>query len=322
MLVLAQSHPQSALIFAPPAAAPPATSNPIFACDLRSAHYSSNHDDHEEKGICVRLRTGIYGLLFLPWAISADPLHLCHDAAVDPKYEPSVTIGKYRVTGLHNVMTLQALTGLKIDFQLHSMPWFRCLHAVSKGAMDGAIGVGWTKERAATMHFPLRADGQPDPAQALFAVNYSVYRLKTGQLLWDGQQFKQVKYGLAAPKGFVVAEMLQQLGVLNPIDADMTEAIKLTLNRRLDGFVQSQLVAQGQLTANNADTLIEQLEPVFFRQPLYLTFSRQAMNRNPEQLSQIWQSLVTIEPQLPLAPALPGAETNLPAFENFGYEPF
>jgi len=248
-----------------------------------------------------RWATGL-ALLFLSFTATAQPLQLCHDAAVDPKYEPSVTIGAYNVTGLHNVVTLQVLTRLGIEFQLHSMPWVRCLHAVTKGDVDGAIGVGWSSERATSMHFPQQPNGEPDPARALFSVNYYVYSLKQGNLQWDGQRFRQVKFGIAAPKGFIVSQQLQQLGVYNPIDAEIDAAIMLTVNRRLDGFVQSRTVAEGQLAVSKDASLIQRLEPVFFRQHLYLTFSHQAMQRNPEQLRQIWQHLQTTRSQIPAAP--------------------
>lgn len=238
-------------------------------------------------------------LSLLPLVATAKPLKLCHDAAVDPKYEQSVTIGAYTVTGLHNVMTLKILTKLGIEFQLHSMPWLRCLHAVTKGDVDGAIGVGWNAERSHSMHFPLQLNGEPDPAQALFSVNYFVYSHTDGELQWDGQKFHQVKFGIAAPKGFIVAQMLQQLGVYNPLEAEINAAIMLTVNRRIDGFVQSRTVAEGQIAQSKDAKLIKRLEPVFFRQPLYLVFSKQAMQQNPVPLTHIWQTIPEFRPEPP-----------------------
>ena len=238
------------------------------------------------------LRTaGFCALLLLSSAVTAQPLRLCHDSAVNPKYEQSVTIGDNTVTGLHTVLTLHVLTKLGISFQLQSMPWIRCLHAVVKGDVDGAIGVGWTAERSQEMHFPLLPNGEPDPALALFFVNYFVYSHAQGNLQWDGQKFHQVKFGIAAPKGFVVAQMLQQLGVFNPLQVEIDAAIKLTVNQRIDGFVQSRTVAEGQLAQSKDAKLIKRLEPVFFRQPLYLTFSKQAMQRDPTLLTTIWQTI-------------------------------
>lgn len=242
--------------------------------------------------------------LMLPMTAAAQPLQLCHDAAVDPKYEDSVTVGEYRVTGLHNVITLKILTKLGVRFQLQSMPWVRCLHAVSKGDVDGAIGVGWTAERASNMHFPLQANGDPNPALALFSVNYYVYSHVQGDLQWDGRHFSQVKFGIAAPKGFVVAQMLQHAGVYNPLEADIDAAIMLTVNRRIDGFVQSGTVAEGQLAQSTDAALIKRLEPAFFRQPLYLVFSKQAMQREPAQLLHIWQTIPEFKPEPQASDAL------------------
>lgn len=241
-------------------------------------------------------------LLCMAMSVSAQPLQLCHDAAVDPNYEPTVTVGAHTVTGIHNVMTVKTLTQLGIAFQLHSMPWLRCLNAVNRGDIDGAIGVGWTEKRARTMHFPMLANGDPDPAQALFSVDYFVYTLKHGDLQWDGQRFSQIRFGIAAPRGFVVAKILDKMGVYNPIDAEIDAAIMLTVNRRIDGFVQSRVVAEGQLAQSKDAALIQQLTPVFFSQPLYLAFSQLAMQRNPEQLRRIWQTFQAVQPQIPGAP--------------------
>lgn len=250
------------------------------------------------------LRTAALALVLLPLAATAKPLQLCHDAAVDSKYEQSVTIGAYTVTGLHNVMTLKVLTQLGIEFQLHSMPWVRCLHAVTKGDVDGAIGVGWNAERSHNMHFPLQPNGEPDPALALFAVDYYVYGHAQGDLQWDGQTFHQVKFGIAAPKGFIVTQMLQQLAVYNPLEADIDAAIMLTVNRRIDGFVQARIVAEAQLAQSKDASLIKRLEPVFFRQPLYLTFSKQAMQKNPTLLAKIWNTIPEFRP-IPQKPEKP-----------------
>lgn len=242
-------------------------------------------------------------MLVLPMTAAAQPLQLCHDAAVDPRYEDTVTVGEYRVTGLHNVMTLKIMIKLGIQFQLQSMPWVRCLHAVSKGDADGAIGVGWTAERAGSMHFPRKANGDPNPALALFSVNYYVYSHVQGDLQWDGQKFNQIKFGLAAPKGFVVAQMLQQAGVYNPLEADIDAAIMLTVNRRIDGFVQAGAVAQGQLAKSKDAALIKRLEPAFFSQPLYLVFSQRAMQRDPALLLRIWQTIPEFKPAPPASDA-------------------
>lgn len=246
---------------------------------------------------CCQMKLWVVALvLWLPLTAVAQPLQLCHDAAVDPKYEVSVTVGANTVTGLHTVMTLQILTKLGIDVQLQKMPWVRCINAVSKGDVDGAIGVGWTAERAHSMHFPDQPNGEADPARALFSVNYFVYSHAEGDLQWDGQKFYQLKFGIAAPKGFVVAQMLQQLGVYNPLQADIDAAIMLTANKRIDGFVQSETVAEGQLALSKDAKLIKRLEPVFFSQPLYLVFSKKAMQRRPAQLKQIWQTIPEFRP--------------------------
>lgn len=94
-----------------------------------------------------------------------------------------------------------------------------------------------------------------------------------------------------ASKGFIVAQMLQQLGAYRRIDADIDNALQLTLNHRLDGYVHTETVADAQIAQHPQGQLIKKHQPVFFSQPLYLVFSQQAMRRQGALLQQIWQQL-------------------------------
>ena len=249
---------------------------------------------------------GVVCFMLCSFAVNAQPLQLCHDAAINPQFQPSIKVADKAVTGVHNVIAVATLKRLQQPFELHALPWFRCMNAVSKGEMDGAIGVGWTEQRAATMHFPQQADGKPDSTAALFLVDYYVYTHKDSKLDWNGQSFENVRYGIAAPQGFVVETMLAQLKVHRPIEVDFTQAMALTVNGRIDGYVQSELVAAQQLAKSKNAAQIQQLQPVFFRQPLYLVFSHRAMQRSPEQLRRIWQSLPAMQSKVSAASATAG----------------
>jgi polar amino acid transport system substrate-binding protein len=255
------------------------------------------------RGLSLRTKSLLI-LLTLSCNTNAQQLQLCHDAALDLKAEPTAKVGERQVTGTHNIITATALDKLGIDFQLVSLPWVRCLHAVSTGSLDGAIGVGWTPERSAAMVFPQLPNGGPDPSLAMFVVDYYVYTLKQSSLSWDGENFSGVRFGIAAPKGFIAASMLKEMGVHTPIEAEANTVIKLTVNRRIDGYVQSRVVAQQQLANSDAASLFQELHPVFFHQPLYLVFSQQAMQRDPQQLLHIWQSLPEVKATIPSEPGL------------------
>jgi polar amino acid transport system substrate-binding protein len=253
----------------------------------------------------LSLRTGWLLLLFIiSCKTNAQQLQLCHDAALDLKAEPTALVGDRQVTGTHNIITATALDMLGIEFQLISLPWIRCLHAVSTGAIDGAIGVGWTQQRSTSMMFPQLPNGDPDPSRAMFVVDYYVYTLKQNGLSWDGENFSGVRFGIAAPKGFIAASMLKEMGVHTPIEAEANAVIKLTVNRRIDGYVQSRVVAQQQLANSDAASLIQELLPVFFHQPLYLVFSQQAMQRNQQQLQHIWYTLSDVQSNISIEPSL------------------
>ncbi len=236
-------------------------------------------------------------LLLCCTPLAATELRLCYEAASQSPNLPLYQVGALQVAGLHAALTVAALQQQQVQFQLQRMPWLRCLKAVSTGQLDAAIGVGWTAERATQVQFPLDAKGQPDEQKALFTLNYHIYTRIDSPLSWDGQQLQQLRYGIAAPKGFITADKLAALGALAQTDAEIDAGLLLTLQQRIDGFVLAEGTMDPQLQQHKQRHLIKKLQPPFFRQSLYLVFSQRSYDQHSALIQQLWQQLPQLKQQ-------------------------
>jgi len=218
------------------------------------------------------------------------PLLLCYELQEKSTVETSLGVGLEQIFEFQAKIVADALQSLAVPYQLQRLPWRRCLAAVSRGELDGVIGVGWTAERDQAYHFP-RSELEPDPTKRLLHLSYSIYTRYDSPLQWDGQQLTGIAHGLAAPKGYVAEQRLQQLGVWRELDATLDSGIDLVLKHRLDGYVLPDEVAATQLKGHPEADKIRKLEPRFMAQPLFLAFSRQSSKLNDERRAKLWQQI-------------------------------
>lgn len=252
---------------------------------------------------CRRLLLSAW-LLLCCTPLAATELRLCYEAVNQSPNLPLYQVGANQIAGLHAALTVAALQQQQVQFQLQRMPWLRCLKAVSTGQLDAAIGVGWTAERAAKMQFPLNSTGQPDEQKALLTLNYHIYTKTDSQLSWDGQRLQQLRYGIAAPKGFITADKLAALGALAETDADIDAGLLLTMQQRIDGFVLAEGTMDPELQQPKQRHLIKKLQPAFFRQSLYLVFSQRSYDQHTALIQQLWQQLPELKQQWQQQPPL------------------
>lgn len=233
-------------------------------------------------------------LLFCVATVQAGSLSLCYEDVAQAPGVPGLNVGGTEVYGHHAAIVVAAFQAENQQFKLQRLPWTRCLAKVAKGEIDAAIGVGWTEERGKSMAFPFAGPNQPDERYAILSLSYFVYTHVDSSLQWDGKNFSQVQFGISAPKGFVAEQKLAELGVLANTESDMGSALRLTLSRRIDGYVLVSAQAEQQLKDSGSANKIKQLQPEFLRQPLFLAFSHQASRSNTAQMKAIWQRIPKI----------------------------
>lgn len=224
----------------------------------------------------------------LPLFASAKSLRLCQEFIADDLKLPHYTVNDISYAGKYVAITAQALTQLQYQFVVDQLPWTRCTQLVETGVYTAAIGMGWTAERSKKYIFPPLSDTQA-PFR-LSSINYPVYVRADSRLSWDGTAFNNVEFGIAAPKGYIVEKLLQQMSVLLNIDVGIEAGFNLLINHRVDGLVLPENAADKLLRQQNL-SIIKKLEPYFYSQPVFVVFSQKQQLLSNAEMLQIWQQI-------------------------------
>lgn len=230
-------------------------------------------------------------LLVFSTALYAKPLQICFE---DNNHSPALTkhlVDGIATYGIHSQLAAKAFSLAQVDVEIIRLPWRRCLHETSTGQMDAAIGVGWTIDRQQQLAFPLDGQQKPDAGYCLIQVDYHLYIHQQSELRWDGEKLHQLKFGLAAPKGFVVEQKLRQLNALSTLPSDINSGLEMVLKQRLDGYVLAEFVAKEQLQQHPGRQQIKKLQPPFYQQPLFLVFSPKLAKQQPQLVQKVWQQI-------------------------------
>lgn len=231
------------------------------------------------------------------------PISFCYEGDLQNARVPQLQIGPYQVFGDIAGRVALAVQQLQLPATFHKMPWRRCLKAVADGSIDAAFAIAWTKERATSLIYPDGLPAQRPHPLRMYQIRYVIYRKKGGQIDWDGQQFSQIRNGVAAPQGYAAEKQLAELGVLNPVNLDTASALKLVANDRLDAFVFPDNTVASVLH-NHPDA--DRLEPMphFFSQTdVFLVFSPTFAQRSSAVMQALWhhQQIATNGPVTPLS---------------------
>ncbi|HCU67604.1 MAG TPA: hypothetical protein DF774_17780 [Rheinheimera sp.] len=234
------------------------------------------------------MKSTLAALLLFSMPLLAAPLQICYEDNEHSPALPKQMVQGVAAYGTHSQTATLAFALAGVAVELHRIPWKRCLHEASIGKMDGVIGIGWTAERQQLLAFPLNALQQADASLSLMQVDYHIYTHQQQPLSWDGNRLSGVKFGLSAPQGFVVEQKLKQLNALSTLPSGLNAGLELVLNRRLDGYVLAEFVADAQLKQHPKAALIKKLQPPFYQQPLFLVFSLQFAKQQPEVMQKVW----------------------------------
>jgi polar amino acid transport system substrate-binding protein len=233
-------------------------------------------------------------LFMLLWVWSAGPLQaaeiFCYDAPADKSSLKPVLVGGQHIYGAPTARIAGWVLQVLPQATFVELPWQRCLNEVRAGRIDGLLSLGWTEERAKWYTFPPHA-GQPHDKLALFDVPYFIYVLQDSAVRWDGQQFHGLQYGLITFKGYVAEQRLRDLNALAPLDLDISQAVDLLVNRRVDGYVIPPGTTAQQFSQHPKFAQVRQLAIPLLQMPLYLAFATQYCQVKTEVCERVWTHL-------------------------------
>lgn len=160
-------------------------------------------------------------------------------------------------------------------------PWRRCLADIKSGHSDASGPLIWSKARALGAHFPTDSQGNAVSKSALWSVDYRVFSRNEAKLSWDGQSFRGIRYGVAAPLGHVSHKKLKAMGVLPSSSFTVIEGLTMVSRGFLDGFVNESLSGQFLMVQLGVDENVSAQAVPFLTTELYLAFSHQFTAKNP-----------------------------------------
>ena len=176
--------------------------------------------------------------------------------------------------------------------KLLPLPWKRCLSEVAKGQVDGVIDISHTEERAAFAAYPSTADGKPDPARRIRSVGYTLYKLKTSAVRWDGRNVSQLNGPVGIQLGYSIGDDLQRLGVAT---AEFAGDAQVLLRRLVNGEVPLVALLTDEGNALLEDpalaSVVEGLLPAFSEKPYFVAVHKRYYAAHQKAMEDFWAQL-------------------------------
>lgn len=192
---------------------------------------------------------------------------------------------------------VQALwPGLKVEYTL--LPWSRCLQEAEQGRFHGVLAASWTRERAAQLVYPMRAD-RLDEDRRLFRLGYALLRRKDSAVRWTGERFEgtEARAGraLGAERGYAVVAFAREHGAVVedrfPNATSLIEGLKL-------GRVAGVLVAQEHAAVLLRDAAFARYHEVegstLQSRAYFIPVSREFWQREPERVQRLWATAAQV----------------------------
>lgn len=198
-------------------------------------------------------------------------------------------------TGLSVLMIEQVGKQLEINFILQRMPWRRCLAMVQTGQIQGAIGASFLPARQEQAVYPAHNGTQPDVRRRMSTTRYYLYRLKGGQLRWNGQQISDDARPVGVQLGYSIADNLRALGrEVDESEKEPEQLLRKLYLGKLSAVALVESVGSELLNKPEYADKIMRLGPALARKEYYLVFSQQFVFKNKALAEKIWDTVASV----------------------------
>lgn len=196
--------------------------------------------------------------------------------------------------GLNIIMMKQIEKQLGTKVELAALPWKRCLEDLKAGAVDGAFKSSFKADRLEFGLYPMQGD-KPDNSKRMLDESYTIYKVKGGQVDWDGKTLK-VNGSIGAQLGFSVVEQLKGMGL--KVDDGARSAddnLKKLISNRV-GAVALQTQEADNTIASTPEfrDKVEKVSPPLSEKPYFLMLSKQFVAKNPDFAKQVWDTVAQV----------------------------
>jgi len=190
----------------------------------------------------------------------------------------------------------QASKQAELNSRFIRRPWLRCQKMVLLGQAHSLFAMIKTPDRQLRYQFP------NNPNNYLLRGDYVIFFHNKShkqnyienvaeQISRNEFNLHRPKFGFGAPRGYVITKRLEQLNLLANNAYDLTKAIKLMSNNRLDGFIIDRYIGLSILEKSPAALNIQNSKTVAYSDAWHVPFNKQYYARHKTQIDRFWSLL-------------------------------
>lgn len=197
--------------------------------------------------------------------------------------------------GADSLMLKQVEQKLGVKIEQMPLPWKRCLDEMRGGQVDGAFAASFKTERMELGAYPMAGD-RPDSSKQMHIDSYSLFRLKGGNVDWDGSKLQNVSGAIGAQSGYSIVDQLKGMGVR--VD-DGTRSADDNLRKLMTGRVAAVALQtrEGDNSLHAAPDMAAKIEKVptpLVEKPYYLMLSKQLVGKYGDFSKEIWKAVAEV----------------------------
>lgn len=196
--------------------------------------------------------------------------------------------------GLNIILINAVEQKLGVKFELLGLPWKRCQDEMMNGVVDGLFSASFKTERMEIGTYPM-VGAKPDESKALMRDGYTLYRLKGGNVQWDGK--KLIASGaIGAQPGYSIVDQLKALGAkVDDGTRTSDDNMRKLIAGRVDAVALMSLEGENSLATNpEFAAKIEKVSPPLVDKPYYLMLSKQFVAKYGDFSKEIWNTAAQV----------------------------
>jgi polar amino acid transport system substrate-binding protein len=242
-------------------------------------------------------------LSFPAFCFGADVV-FCYE---DQNYEPYVfhlNNSENVPTGLLINIIRAAAKKANLPIQFVRRPWLRCQQMVKDNEAQALFAMIKTPERTTLFAYP------KDESQALTTVEYGLFIKKNGFLdnkntladitsagnrLNVGKYKKHLQFGLSAPTGYVVNDILSKNNILSNFEYTLDEGLIAVADNRLDGYVVAKLIGINKVNEHLLSNLIYWSNITLDSNDWYIPFNKEYYQQNKMRIEKFWLEISQVK---------------------------
>lgn len=182
---------------------------------------------------------------------------------------------------------------LEISLERHL--WQRCKKKLQSGRIDGIFNASFKPERLTIGTYPMK-NGEVDPSRRITTISYSLYKLRSSPVRYDGKNITRLTGKIGAPRGYSIVGDLKKKGfAVEESDATALGHFKNLLSGWVKALAMQDITADA-LLKKRADQFedIVKIYPPLATKPYYLMLSHKFVDKHPALAEKIWNAIAKI----------------------------